>query len=61
MNLFSSFEENLYSFIETFVFAVNNHADSKNMSSSSFAQKLTKKFLNAKSDFDAIEKTSYVN
>ena len=29
MNLLSSFENNLYSFIEVFVFAVNNHVDSK--------------------------------
>ena len=29
MNLLSLFEEYLYSFIEAFVFAVNNHANSK--------------------------------
>ena len=33
----------------------------KNMSLSSLAQKLTKKNLNVKSDFDAVEKTNYVN
>lgn len=61
MNLLSSFKENLYLFIETFVFAINNYANRKNMSSLLFVQKLTNKILDAKSDFDAIEKTSYVN